>query len=172
MGRRVQRSVRAVKARDVTAGEGGEAKSDCWVVCVGCSMRRQGVWRGEEEVVEAGHRAMVVMVLEDGSERTRGQIGQRSIYIQKHDTGTRPRAIINSTRQGTQSARRADAFRPLDKRARQQFALGLLWLRQCAHSLDAVSTGRQSRDVLKPSQAPPYHAPAGPKIDASDQGAR
>ena len=101
---------------------------------------------------------MMVVDMDLGGRKERQTNRAIAVYTYGHLVRARN---INSTRQGTQSARRADAFRPLDKRARQQFALGLLWLRQCAHSLDGVSTGRQSRDVLKPSKAPPIMLPPG-----------
>jgi hypothetical protein len=52
--------------------------------------------------------------------------------------------------------RRADAFRPLAKRARQQFAVAVGGLRQCAEALDGVSgvsTGKRYRRGETPLSA-------------------
>jgi hypothetical protein len=179
MGCRVLRSVRAVKARAVTARRGEELRVR--VVCG--AMRytmiriRPGSQGGEEEEEQRSQGDGGVVV--DESEEAEGGRQGVAVYTYTHTGSPRPRSgYLNnsqaaSTRQGTQSASlRVRGRISTPGQARETtICSGFATLRQCAQALLAVSTGRQSRDVLKPSKAPPIIHPPDARSTPATLGA-
>ena len=170
MDRRVQRSVRAVKARAVTV----EARRGEELGCVVLAVLDAAVcdYEAARRGGGRGHRAMVNM----GSEETGGETdgrGDCSIYIHTGISSALRISIAADGRAPPICLERGRISRPLDKQARETIiCVGSALLRQCAPGFGRCFDGEthpssSTRSEKRLKQTCPFHPRGGFPIDAS-----